>query len=80
MKKLKKLISFQTGNKPEEVKLESHLINDLGADSLDVVELTMAIEEEYEIEIPDTSIDKWDNVQSIVTYLENEHKIKFVVE
>ncbi len=52
-KKVRKIVCEQLGVSPEEVKLEASFIDDLGADSLDTVELVMAFEEEFEIEIPD---------------------------
>ena len=52
-KKVQKIVCEQLGVSPEEVKLEASFIDDLGADSLDTVELVMAFEEEFEIEIPD---------------------------
>ena len=52
-KKVRKIVCEQLGVSPEEVKLKASFIDDLGADSLDTVELVMAFEEEFEIEIPD---------------------------
>ena len=52
-KKVQKIVCEQLGVSPEEAKLEASFIDDLGADSLDTVELVMAFEEEFEIEIPD---------------------------
>ena len=52
-KKVRKIVCEQLGVSPEEVKLGASFIDDLGADSLDTVELVMAFEEEFEIEIPD---------------------------
>ncbi len=52
-KKVRKIVCEQLGVSPEEAKLEASFIDDLGADSLDTVELVMAFEEEFEIEIPD---------------------------
>ena len=51
--RVQKIVCEQLGVSPEEVKLEASFIDDLGADSLDTVELVMAFEEEFEIEIPD---------------------------
>ena len=51
--RVKKIIAEQLGVEEEEVTLEAHFVEDLGADSLDTVELVMALEEEFEIEIPD---------------------------
>ena len=55
---------------PEAVKLESKIIEDLGADSLDVVELVMALEEKYDIQIPDTEAEKLISIQNVVDYIE----------
>ena len=59
----------------DEVKMESAFIDDLGADSLDIVELIMAFEEEFNIEIPDEAAEKIKNVQDVVTYID-QHKDK----
>ena len=55
---------------PEAVKLESKIIEDLGADSLDVVELVMALEEKFDIQIPDTEAEKLISIQNAVDYIE----------
>ena len=54
----------------DEVALESTFIDDLGADSLDIVELIMAFEEEFNIEIPDEAAEKIKSVQDVVTYID----------
>ena len=59
---------------PEAVKLESKIIEDLGADSLDVVELVMALEEKFEVEIPDGDAEKLITINDVVTYIENLNK------
>ncbi len=59
---------------PERVKPESSFIDDLGADSLDIVELVMAMEEEFEIEIPDEDAEKLRTVQDVMKYLETKGK------
>lgn len=59
----------------DEVKMESAFIDDLGADSLDIVELIMAFEEEFNIEIPDEAAEKIKTVQDVVTYID-QHKDK----
>ncbi len=68
--KVKAIIVEQLGVKIEEVKDNSHFIDDLGADSLDTVELVMAFEEEFDIEIPDEDAEKITNVQSAIDYIE----------
>ncbi|CZE47132.1 acyl carrier protein [Campylobacter geochelonis] len=55
---------------PDAVKLESKIIEDLGADSLDVVELIMALEEKFEIEIPDSDAEKLISINDVVSYIE----------
>jgi acyl carrier protein len=59
---------------PERVKPESSFIDDLGADSLDIVELVMAMEEEFEIEIPDEDAEKLRTVQDVMKYLQTKGK------
>ena len=59
---------------PEAVKLESKIIEDLGADSLDVVELVMALEEKFEVEIPDGDAEKLITINDVVSYIEKLHK------
>ena len=56
---------------PQEVKLDSKIIEDLGADSLDVVELVMALEEKFGIEIPDSESEKLVSIKDVVDYIEN---------
>ena len=58
------------GVEADEVALESTFIDDLGADSLDIVELIMAFEEEFNIEIPDEAAEKIKSVQDVVTYID----------
>jgi acyl carrier protein len=64
-----KIIIEQLGVKPEDVKPEASFVEDLGADSLDTVELVMALEEEFETEIPDEEAEKISTVQSAVDYI-----------
>jgi acyl carrier protein len=66
------IIVEQLGVSEEEVTLEASFIEDLGADSLDLVELIMAMEEEFGIEISDEDAEKIQTVQDVVTYI-NEH-------
>ena len=67
--RVKKIIVEQLGVKEEEVKPEASFIEDLGADSLDTVELVMALEEEFDIEIPDEEAEKITTVQSAIDYV-----------
>ncbi|MEM1433308.1 MAG: acyl carrier protein [Pseudomonadota bacterium] len=67
--RVKKLICEQLGVKEEEVKSEASFVEDLGADSLDTVELVMALEEEFETEIPDEEAEKITTVKQAVDYI-----------
>ena len=64
-----KIVIEQLGVKEDEVKAESSFVDDLGADSLDTVELVMALEEEFETEIPDDEAEKITTVQLAVDYI-----------
>ena len=55
----------------KEVKLESQLIDDLGADSLDLVEISMALEEEFSIEVPDDQVESIHTVEEVVKFIHN---------
>ena len=68
--KVKQIIAEQLGVDEPEIKNESNFIDDLGADSLDTVELVMAFEEEFSIEIPDEEAEKITTVQDAITYIE----------
>lgn len=71
LEKVKKIIVEQLGVEEEEVALESSFIDDLGADSLDIVELIMALEEEFDLEIPDSQAEKISTVGDAVDYIKN---------
>ena len=66
-----KIVAEQLGVKEEEVKAEASFVDDLGADSLDTVELVMALEEEFETEIPDEDAEKITTVQLAIDYINN---------
>jgi acyl carrier protein len=68
--KVKQIIAEQLGVDEPDIKPESHFVDDLGADSLDQVELVMAFEEEFGIEIPDDEAEKITTVQSAIDYIE----------
>ncbi|MDA8417014.1 MAG: acyl carrier protein [Betaproteobacteria bacterium] len=70
--RVKKIVSEQLGVKLEEIKNTSSFVEDLGADSLDTVELVMALEEEFECEIPDEQAEKITTVQQAIDYV-NAH-------
>ncbi|MES3038445.1 MAG: acyl carrier protein [Bdellovibrionota bacterium] len=72
--KIKEIIVEQLGVDPEKVKSEASFIDDLGADSLDIVELVMAMEEEFDIEIPDEDAEKLKTVQDVTDYLSKKGK------
>ena len=69
--RVQKIVCEQLGVSQEEVKLAASFIDDLGADSLDTVELVMAFEEEFEIEIPDEEAEGIGTVQNAVDYINN---------
>lgn len=68
--KVKEIIVEQLGVEADQIKLESNFIDDLGADSLDTVELIMSFEEEFDIEIPDTDAEKIKTVKDVIDYIE----------
>ena len=70
--RVKKIVAEQLGANEADVKLESSFVDDLGADSLDTVELVMALEEAFECEIPDEDAEKITTVQQAVDYI-NTH-------
>jgi acyl carrier protein len=70
-KRILEIIAKQLGIEEGDINGQSSVVEDLGADSLDVVELIMALEEEFDLEIPDTEAEKIVNVQNIFDYLEN---------
>ena len=67
--KIKSIIAEQLGVKAEEVTPEASFIDDLGADSLDTVELIMALEEEFSVEIPDEDAEKMTTVGDAIKYI-----------
>ena len=67
--RVKKIVAEQLGVKEDEVSNESSFVEDLGADSLDTVELVMALEEEFETEIPDEEAEKITTVQLAIDYI-----------
>ena len=72
--RVKKIVAEQLGVNEVDVKNESSFVNDLGADSLDTVELVMALEEEFECEIPDEEAEKITTVQQAVDYVKSHLK------
>jgi len=70
--RVRKIVAEQLGVNESEIKIESSFVDDLGADSLDTVELVMALEEEFECEIPDEEAEKITTVQQAIDYI-NAH-------
>lgn len=73
--KVKGIIVEQLGVNPEEVTRDASFIDDLGADSLDTVELVMAFEEEFDAEIPDEEAEKLKTVGDAIDYIEKRMKV-----
>lgn len=73
--RIKSIIADQLGVAEGEIRLDSKFIDDLGADSLDIVELVMAMEEEFEMEIPDEEAENIRSVQDALNYAA-EHQAK----
>lgn len=70
--RVRDIVVEELGVEPEEVTNEASFLDDLGADSLDIVELIMAFEEEFDLEIPDEEAENISTVQDVVDYIE-EH-------
>jgi acyl carrier protein len=71
--KVKSIIIEQLGVEEEDIKMEASFVDDLGADSLDIVELVMALEEEFDLEIPDEDAEKIRTVGEAIKYIQ-EHQ------
>ena len=71
LEKVKEVIIDQLGVEDESIKLDTSFIDDLGADSLDIVELIMALEEEFDMQIPDSEAEKIATVNDVVEYIKN---------
>ena len=72
--RVKKIIAEQLGVEEEDITPEASFVDDLGADSLDTVELVMAFEEAFDIDIPDEDAEKIATVKDAVDYIENKKK------
>ena len=71
LEKVKDVIVEQLGVEDDTIKLDTSFIDDLGADSLDIVELIMALEEEFDMQIPDGEAEKIATVNDVVEYIKN---------
>lgn len=69
--KLQEIIAEQLEIDPEEIDYESNIIDDLGADSLDIVDLVMSVEDEFGIEVPDEALEAVSTVEDMVKYIED---------
>ena len=69
--KLQEIIAEQLEIDPEEIDYESNIIDDLGADSLDIVDLVMSVEDEFGIEVPDEALESVTTVEDMVKYIED---------
>ncbi len=72
--RVKEIVVEQLGVKPDQVTPQAKFIEDLGADSLDTVELVMALEEEFGIEVPDEQAEKLQSVGDVIKYVEESQK------
>ena len=71
LEKVKAILSEQFDVEEDKITAETSIINDLGADSLDVVDLLMSIEDEFEVEVPDEEIENIKTVEDLVKYIES---------
>ena len=74
LEKVKEVIMDQLSVDEDAIKLETSFIDDLGADSLDIVELIMALEEEFDMQIPDSEAEKISTVGDVVEYIKNANR------
>ncbi|MEQ1664474.1 MAG: acyl carrier protein [Bdellovibrionales bacterium] len=73
--RIKKIIEEQLGVEGDRIKPDASFIDDLGADSLDIVELVMAMEEEFDLEIPDEDAEKLKTVNDVTKYIQTKGKV-----
>ncbi len=74
LEKVKPIIADKLGIEQDQIKMDSNFINDLGADSLGLVDITMALEEEFGTEIPDEEASKLTTVGAMVDFIKNNYK------
>ena len=74
LEKIKTILSEQFDTEEDAITVETNLADDLGADSLDVVDLLMSIEDEFEVEIPDEEVENIRTVGALVEYIERHSK------
>ena len=74
--RVRKIVVEQLGVKPEELTNEASFVDDLGADSLDTVELVMALEEEFETEIPDEQAEKITTIAQAIVYINSRQVLQ----
>ena len=72
--KIIKLVAENLNKKVEDIKLDSRLVEDLGADSLDVVELIMTFEDEFGVSLPDEEVEKMKTIKDVIAYIEKIKK------
>jgi len=71
-RKVREIVALQLGLGEEDIQPDSTFIDDLGADSLDVIELLMALEEEFEVDIPDEDAEEFEKVADVINYLQKK--------
>ena len=72
--KVKEILADQLDTNADEMSMETRIVDDLGADSLDVVEMLMTVEDEFEIEIPDSVIEDLKTIGDVVEYIQTNHQ------
>lgn len=71
---LREIIAEKTGARPEDIKATTHFVEDLGADSLEIVRIIMAIEDRFKIEIPDEDMEKIATFEDAINYIRGKYK------
>lgn len=69
---IKEILVDQLAVNENDIEMSSHLVDDLGADSLDAIDIVMSIEDRYEIEVPDEVVEKIETVEDIVNFIESK--------